>query len=109
MLRHQAIKARHTARHNTRIVATIRYGEHDRSGQVINLSGSGLAIQLERPLFASVGARICVTCDALGLLEGSVKWSEGVRLGVQFDRSSNAWAKVASYFRFYHTTSRPKR
>lgn len=109
MLLHQAIKTRHTARHRTRIIATIRYGEHDRSGQVINLSASGLAIQLERPLFASAGSRIRVTCDALGMLEGNVTWSEGVRIGVQFDRSSNAWAKVASYFRFYHTPARPKR
>lgn len=109
MLFHQAIKARHIARHSTRIIADIRYGGHHRAGKVINLSASGLAIQMERPLFASVGSRIHVTCDALGMVEGSVKWSEGTRIGVQFDRSSNAWAKVASYFRFYHQPSKAKR
>ena len=109
MLLHHGIKARHTARHRTRIIANIRYGGHDRAGQVIDLSASGLAIQMERPLFASVGSRIFVISEALGMVEGSVKWSEGVRIGVQFDRSSNAWAKVASYFRFYHSNMKIKR
>lgn len=109
MLLHQAVKTRHTARHRTRIVATIRYGSHDRTVQVVNLSASGLAIQMERPLFATPGSPIFVKCDALGMLEGSVKWSEGTRIGVQFDRSSNAWAKVASYFRFYHQPAKSKR
>lgn len=96
------LKARKVARNRCRIETKVRYFNERTEGRVLNLSGSGLAIELSRPLSARAGARIWVESPELGLIDGTVQWCQGARLGLQFDRSSNAWAKVASYFRFYH-------
>ncbi|WP_137131902.1 PilZ domain-containing protein [Rhizobium sp. FY34] len=103
------IKARKAERKRTRITGTVRYGMQHALGRVIDLSAVGMALDLEKPLHAAIGSRIRVESEALGLIEGTVQWCHGARLGVQFDRSSNAFAKVASYFRFFHRETRPLR
>ncbi|MGF9695302.1 MULTISPECIES: PilZ domain-containing protein [unclassified Rhizobium] len=102
MLPFSGIKARNAERRRTRITGTVRYGLQKTQGRVIDLSAAGLALQLDRPLHAATGSRIRIESEELGLIDGTVQWCQGLRIGVQFDRSSNAWAKVSSYFRFYH-------
>lgn len=99
------LKARKVPRSRCRIETKVRYFNEQTDGRVLNLSGSGLALELSRPLSARAGAKIWVESPELGLIDGTVQWCQGTRLGLQFDRSSNAWAKVASYFRFYHRKS----
>jgi PilZ domain len=103
------IKARKAERKRTRITGTVRYGMQHTPGRVVDLSAAGMALDLERPLHAAVGSRIRVESEALGLIDGTVQWCHGARLGVAFDRSSNAFAKVSSYFRFFHRETRPGR
>lgn len=101
------LKARKVPRSRCRIETKVRYFNEHTEGRVLNLSGSGLALELSRPISARAGSRIFVESPELGLIDGTVQWCQGTRLGLQFDRSSNAWAKVASYFRFFH--NRPGR
>jgi PilZ domain len=104
-----ALKARKAERKRTRITGTVRYGMQQSPGRVVDLSAAGMALDLERPLSAAVGSRIRVESEALGLIDGTVQWCHGTRLGVAFDHSSNAFAKVSSYFRFFHRDTRKLR
>lgn len=108
MLQTLMLKARKVPRSRCQIDTKVRYFNERTEGRVLNLSGNGLALELSRPLSARAGSKIWVESRELGLLDGTVQWCEGTRLGLQFERNSNAWAKVASYFRFFHNRS-PRR
>jgi cation transport regulator ChaC len=104
-----AIKARKTQRKRTRITGTVRYGTQNAPGRVVDLSAAGMSLDLDRPLAAAVGSSIRLESEALGLIDGTVQWCNGSRIGVAFERSSNASAKVLSYFRFFHRDTRSLR
>ena len=77
------------------------------AGRVVDISTNGIALDLQAPLYAAAGSKVRVECDDIGLLDGFVRWAHNSRIGIEFDRSSNASAKVASYFRFFHKDIKP--
>lgn len=101
------IKSRGSPRHHARLMGEVRYFTKLATGRVVNISTSGIALDLQSPLYAAAGSKVCVECDDIGLLDGFVRWAHNGRIGIEFDRSSNASAKVASYFRFFHKDIQP--
>ncbi|SEL71413.1 PilZ domain-containing protein [Xaviernesmea oryzae] len=68
---------------------------------LLNLSDSGVCVRLRANIGASQGASVTVDTEAVGVLEGIVQWTRGDLAGLRFDRSSNATAKISSYFRLF--------
>lgn len=101
------IKTRAAARSRCRIFGTVKYLNKQVDGRVVDLSSTGIALDLKGPLYAATGSKVRVECDDLGSLEGTVRWSHNGRVGIQFSPTSNATAQVASYFRFFHRDVRP--
>ncbi|MFJ6325364.1 MULTISPECIES: PilZ domain-containing protein [unclassified Rhizobium] len=101
------IKTRGSPRHHARLMGQVRYFTKLVAGRVVDISTSGIALDLQSPLYAAAGSKVRVECDDIGLLDGFVRWAHNGRIGIEFDRSSNASAKVASYFRFFHKDIKP--
>jgi hypothetical protein len=101
------MKTRSAERSRTRIFGTIRYFNQATQGRVVDLSETGMALELHGPFHAANGSRVRIESEELGILEGTVKWCRGGRVGVQFNLNSNALAQVSSYFRFFHQDVKP--
>ncbi|WP_245462448.1 PilZ domain-containing protein [Rhizobium sp. CCGE532] len=101
------IKSRGSSRHHARLMGQVRYFTKLATGRVVDISTSGIALDLQSPLYAAAGSKVRVECDDIGFLDGFVRWAHNGRIGIEFDRSSNASAKVASYFRFFHKDIKP--
>lgn len=96
------MKSRNAPRQTTSISGTVKYYNQATKGRVVNLSETGMALDLYGPFHAAAGSAIQIESEELGILEGTVKWLHRGRLGVQFKPNSNAVAQVSSYFRFFH-------
>lgn len=94
-------------RSRTRIFGTVRYVNASVLGRVIDLSATGMALELEAPLAAAKGSRIKVESEDLGFIEGTVQWQKGNRIGLRLQLSTNTLAQLSSYFRFFHTPITP--
>lgn len=101
------VRTRGAVRTRTRICGTVRYYNQAARGRVIDLSASGMALELDSPFNTGSGSRVRFESDELGILEGTVQWSRGGRLGIKLNLNSNALAQVSSYFRFFHTDVKP--
>lgn len=101
------MKVRTTARRRCRIFGKVRYLNHETTSRVVDLSTSGIALDLAGPFYGAAGSKVRVDCDDLGSLEGTVRWLRDGRIGIEFHRNSNASAQVASYFRFFHKEVNP--
>lgn len=96
------MKTRGAERSKTRIYGTVRYYNQTVEGRVVDLSATGMALELRGPFNAANGSRVRIESDDLGFLEGTVVWTRGSRLGIKLQLSTNSLAKVSSYFRFFH-------
>ena len=101
------MKARNAERQKTRIFGTVKYYNQSMEGRVVDLSATGLALELNGPFHAADGSPVKIESKEFGILEGTVKWRRSGRLGVQFKVNSNALAQVSSYFRFFHKDAKP--
>lgn len=101
------MKTRSATRKKTCIYGTVRYYDQTSKGRVVDLSETGLALDLAGPLHASAGSPVRIESEELGILEGTVKWSHRGRLGIAFRPNTNAAAQVSSYFRFFHRELKP--
>ncbi|KGE01951.1 MULTISPECIES: PilZ domain-containing protein [Rhizobium/Agrobacterium group] len=101
------MKTRSAARQKTRIYGTVKYYHQQAKGRVVDLSATGMALDLGGPFHAANGSPVKIESEELGILEGTVKWCHRGRLGIQFRPNSNAAAQVSSYFRFFHKEIRP--
>jgi hypothetical protein len=101
------MKTRTAARKKTRIFGTVRYFTQSAKGRVVDLSETGLALDIGSPFNAAAGSPVKIESEELGVLEGTVKWYHSGRLGIEFRPNTNAAAQVASYFRFFHQDIRP--
>ncbi|WP_246737842.1 MULTISPECIES: PilZ domain-containing protein [Rhizobium] len=90
-----------------RIFGKVRYLNKEVDARIVNLSTSGIALEVRSPLHASSGSRVQIVADDLGALQGIIRWSHNGRLGIQFDPNSNSRAQVSSYFRFFHRDVKP--
>jgi hypothetical protein len=101
------MKTRSAARRKTRIFGTVKYYSQAAKGRVVDLSATGLALDIGGPFNAATGSPVRVESDELGILEGTIKWYHHGRLGIEFRPNSNASAQVSSYFRFFHQDIKP--
>ncbi|MFK0383254.1 MULTISPECIES: PilZ domain-containing protein [Rhizobium/Agrobacterium group] len=94
-------------RSRTRIFATVRYVNQATKARVIDLSETGMALELDGAFSAQKGSRVKVESEDLGYLEGVVQWQHMNRLGLQLKLSTNTLAQLSSYFRFFHEEVKP--
>ena len=94
-------------RSRVRIFATVHIMHQTARGRVIDLSPSGMAIDLEKPVQAMPGQLVTIESEELGRLSGAIRWYSNGRLGIEYKLSTNALAQITSYFRFFHTEVRP--
>ncbi|KQW27443.1 pilus assembly protein PilZ [Rhizobium sp. Root274] len=98
---------RKAPRSRVRMDSKVRHLQQEADGRVINISRTGLALELASKLHAAAGSSVVIQNEDIGLLEGVVRWNYGGRLGVMFKPNSNSIAKVAAYFRNFHQEVRP--
>jgi hypothetical protein len=98
---------RATDRSNVRIFATVKVMNQSIRGRVVDLSPSGMALDLEKPVQATPGQMVTIESEELGRLTGTVRWFRNGRLGIEYKLSTNALAQITSYFRFFHQEVRP--
>ena len=94
-------------RSKVRIFADVRVMHQSSRARVVDLSSSGMAFDLEKPIQAMPGQIVTVESEELGRLSGTVRWYSNGRLGIQYKLSTNALAQITSYFRFFHEEVRP--
>ncbi|WP_112964999.1 PilZ domain-containing protein [Agrobacterium sp. fls2-241-TYG-188a] len=94
-------------RSKTRIFGTVHYVNQSVKGRVVDLSATGMALELEGPFAAAKGSRVKVQSEDLGHIEGIVQWQHRNRLGLQLQLSTNTLAQISSYFRFFHEDVKP--
>ncbi|QRM54484.1 PilZ domain-containing protein [Sinorhizobium sp. BG8] len=98
---------RASTRSKVRIFGTLKVMAQTTRVRVVDLSAEGMALDLEHPLRLLSGQRVEVQTEELGKLEGTVRWYNNGRLGIQYKLNTNALAQVSSYFRFFHEEVTP--
>ncbi|ANH03240.1 MULTISPECIES: PilZ domain-containing protein [Shinella] len=98
---------RANSRSRVRIFATVRVMHQSTRARVIDLSPTGMAFDVEKPIQAMAGQLVTVESEELGRLSGTVRWYSNGRLGIEYKLSTNALAQITSYFRFFHEEVRP--
>ena len=110
MLRNaKKMTARANERSQVRIFGTVKAMHESIRGRVADISASGMAIDLERPIKIMANQIISFECKELGQLTGSVRWCNGSRVGIQYKLTAPALAQISSYFRFFHTEFKPEK
>lgn len=98
---------RKAERSRVRMDSKIRYFQQQADARVINISRTGLALELANKLTAAADSQVVIENEDIGHLEGVVRWNYGGRIGIMFRPNSNSIAKVAAYFRHFHQEVRP--
>ncbi|TQX91351.1 PilZ domain-containing protein [Rhizobium sp. rho-13.1] len=101
------MKVRSQVRRHARLVGSVRYLNRETEGRIVDLSPTGLALDLGGAFLGAAGSKVRIDCEEIGTIEGTVRWMRNGRIGVEFNRSSNAAAQVSSYFRFFHKDITP--
>jgi len=94
-------------RSRVRIFAEVRVMHQTSRARVVDLSPTGMAFDLEKPIQAMPGQMVTIESEELGRLSGTVRWYSNGRLGIQYKLSTNALAQITSYFRFFHEEVKP--
>ncbi len=102
-----SMKNRGADRSQTRIYGTVQYFNQSVKGRVVDLSATGMALELDGSFAAAKGSQVKVQSDDLGFIEGTVQWQHMNRLGLQLKLSTNTLAQLSSYFRFFHEDVKP--
>lgn len=103
------IEGRRSARSHCRIDSIVNYFNQRTEARVLNVSGTGMALELQGKLHAGAGSKVTIENEDIGLIEGTVRWCRSGKLGIQIRQSSNSLAQIASYFRHFHKEVRPSR
>lgn len=98
---------RGAGRSKTRIYGTVQYFSQSVKGRVVDLSATGMALEMDGPFAAAKGSRVKVQSEDLGFIEGTVQWQHANRLGLSLQLSTNTLAQLSSYFRFFHEEVKP--
>lgn len=102
-----AMEVRKAQRSRCRLNGKVRHLNQEAEGRILNVSRTGIAIELKGRLHASTGSNVLIQTDDIGLIEGTVRWSRSGFLGVQIKQNSNTLAQMSAYFRNYHKEVRP--
>lgn len=95
-------KQRSAIRKRSALPVIIRYLGTETPGRIHDISLTGAAIDLLGHFLGVEGSAIRVECMEFCFLEGHVRWQRNGRIGIEFEPSTNAVAKVKAYFKFYH-------
>lgn len=95
-------KPRRAPRRRSCLPVVIRYLGMETIGRVYDISTAGVAIDLLGPFYALEGNLVRVECTEWCFLEARVRWMGKGRVGLEFEPSTNAVAKVKAYFKFFH-------
>jgi len=68
----------------------------------MDISKTGLRLEIMQVFIPPVGAILTVRCSQIGAIEGVVRWIRHGQIGVSFGLNSNSVAKVLSYIRQVH-------
>ncbi|UJW73474.1 PilZ domain-containing protein [Rhizobium sp. SL42] len=93
---------RQTQRLRCRFKGTLDYLGHQIDIRVIDISRTGMALQLEGWIEAKRGSTVTVRTTELGLIEGTVRWYRAGKMGLEFEKTSNTLAQISAYFRHFH-------
>lgn len=89
-------------RHDTRLAIKVRKHALDYQATVVDISHTGMGVEIGDMVGLKAGDRIEVYSETLGCLDGQVRWVRRNRLGIRFDTNSNNAAKIAAFFKFFH-------
>jgi hypothetical protein len=95
-------RQRSAQRRRSALFVIIKYFGTQTIGRLHDISTAGAAVDLQGPFVADEGSAIRIECTELCFLDGKVRWLQNGRVGIEFDPSTNAVAKVKAYFKFYH-------
>lgn len=95
-------KPRSAIRRRSCLPVTIKYLGMATNARLFDISLTGAAIDLLGPFMGVDGSIIRVECTELCFLEARVRWQKNNRIGVEFEPSTNAVAKVKAYFKYFH-------
>ncbi|MDF1632307.1 PilZ domain-containing protein [Mycoplana sp. MJR14] len=94
-------------RSKVRIFANVKVMHQESRARVVDLSPSGMALDLEKPIRIVPGQIITMDSEELGRLSGTVRWYNNGRVGIEYKLNTNALAQISSYFRFFHEEVKP--
>ncbi len=97
---------RRTQRIRCRIRGTLQFMGQTLDIRILDISRTGMALQLEGWIEAKRGATVAIRCAELGHIEGSVRWYRAGKMGLEFEQSSNTVAQITAYFRNFHRDPR---
>jgi hypothetical protein len=95
-------KPRNGVRRRSALAVVVKYLGKETIGRLHDISVTGAAVDLQGPFLGAEGSFVRIECTELCFLEGRVRWLKNSRLGIEFDPSTNAVAKVQAYFKFFH-------
>ena len=81
----------------------VRNGMRIEGGMVNDISMTGMGVRLHNTKAFEPGNYVEVHSEKLGFVNGFVRWVKPDRVGIQFDLTSNNSAKIASFFRYFHS------
>ncbi|MBC2773929.1 PilZ domain-containing protein [Rhizobium sp. AQ_MP] len=93
---------RRSQRIRCRIRATLQFMGQTLDIRILDISRTGMALQLEGWIEAKRGATVVIRCPELGHIEGSVRWYRAGKMGLEFEQTSNTVAQITAYFRHFH-------
>lgn len=86
-------------RKRTRMSADVACEGRVTRASVLNLTEEGMCLYLRDDIGAGAGRIVTVTTAEMGLLDGSVRWVRSPHVGVELYLSTNARAKVESFYK----------
>jgi hypothetical protein len=89
-------------RRRSALPVMVRYLGTETPGRIHDISIMGAAIDMLGHFLGVEGSTIRIECMEFCFLEGRIRWQQNKRIGVEFEPSTNAVAKVKAYFKFYH-------
>jgi PilZ domain. len=101
------MKVRKAERRRCSISSMLTYFSQKVECRVVDVSETGIAVDVKQPVAASVGSKVTVENHDFGLLTGTVRWNHNGRIGIEFIRDTNCVAKMAQYFRHFHQEYKP--
>jgi hypothetical protein len=93
---------RDARRHDTHMFIKIRNGVYELGAMVVDISNTGIGVEMHDTKDMKLGDRVEVHSEKLGFLNGQIRWVRGNRLGIRFDLNSNNSAKIQAFFKFFH-------
>ena len=80
-------------RDRTRMFARVTCRQAEAKASVLDLNDGGMCVYLATDIGAEPGRQVSVFTEEMGVLDGTVRWARGPRIGIQLNLSSNNRAR----------------